>query len=451
MNSRRILTFSFLFQIKLAQHTYSGLFGTFLCNSVSEYLSNNVGARTYSIWSYLHPSNCQFRNLLYVVGQQRGVLMPRLQLKDLAEIWRPLYCPAHDPSNLRQRSFSTTSLDPDKLERCLTSTTATLSSSTATVTMFPRTHSCDDLLGADTINTVGNAAVNPIDIAASSPSSTIHRSGSESTLTSMTKLNSSENLRTFIPPSSKVNTVENEIVEETLNSLLISVTASLDDVQRTSSSSTILTPLKLFTPVDSSTPAVSSPLIKLNDVDKYDNETTAAADDGDDDDDHENDRLYSLLTVPSRRPTSVSNNDISTSTSDLSEWCVSPVEQQGRQFVTPPTSCTRCRFKSTTTNGISSSAFDVNANQRLKITNGRLLPQPASPLVDFVDASSTTPTPVRPYTSCCAELTKASVKKMPRLTSAFDLIDADGLTKIPDEAQHRIREMVLDYEVRNFF
>lgn len=50
-------------QIKLAEHTYSNLFGTFLCNSNRERQVNGVPSRTFSVWKYLNAP--QFRNYLY--------------------------------------------------------------------------------------------------------------------------------------------------------------------------------------------------------------------------------------------------------------------------------------------------------------------------------------------------------------------------------------------------
>lgn len=59
----RIVFFFFHFQIKLAEHTYSNLFGTFLCNSNRERQVNGVPSRTFSVWKYLNAP--KFRNYLY--------------------------------------------------------------------------------------------------------------------------------------------------------------------------------------------------------------------------------------------------------------------------------------------------------------------------------------------------------------------------------------------------
>lgn len=52
-------------QVKLVQHTYSCLFGTFLCNSGKEREDRRVQERTCSVWSLLRPAHRSLRNMLY--------------------------------------------------------------------------------------------------------------------------------------------------------------------------------------------------------------------------------------------------------------------------------------------------------------------------------------------------------------------------------------------------
>lgn len=52
-------------QVKLVQHTYSCLFGTFLCNSGKDREDRHVQERTCSVWSLLRPANRTLRNMLY--------------------------------------------------------------------------------------------------------------------------------------------------------------------------------------------------------------------------------------------------------------------------------------------------------------------------------------------------------------------------------------------------
>lgn len=52
-----------MFQVKLAQHTYSQLFGTFLCNTRQERLQLRIRERTFSVWRFLNST--AFVNHLY--------------------------------------------------------------------------------------------------------------------------------------------------------------------------------------------------------------------------------------------------------------------------------------------------------------------------------------------------------------------------------------------------
>lgn len=47
------------------QHTYSCLFGTFLCNNAKERGEKHTQERTCSVWSLLRAGNKAFKNLLY--------------------------------------------------------------------------------------------------------------------------------------------------------------------------------------------------------------------------------------------------------------------------------------------------------------------------------------------------------------------------------------------------
>lgn len=71
-------------QVKLVQHTYSCLFGTFLCNSGKEREDCHIGERTCSVWSLLRPANRTLRNMLY---------------SSHSETVRPLSTPVFSPSS----------------------------------------------------------------------------------------------------------------------------------------------------------------------------------------------------------------------------------------------------------------------------------------------------------------------------------------------------------------
>lgn len=80
--------FNLTFLVKLAEHTYSNLFGTFLANSLSERRRLRVKERTRSIWGYLRSHPGKFRNFLFV--RRDEVLWPRCEVRDLL-LWQDVY------------------------------------------------------------------------------------------------------------------------------------------------------------------------------------------------------------------------------------------------------------------------------------------------------------------------------------------------------------------------
>lgn len=60
-----------MLQVKLVQHTYSCLYGTFLGNSPCEREMHNIYKRTCSVWSLLRAGNKNFHNLLYMPGSEQ--------------------------------------------------------------------------------------------------------------------------------------------------------------------------------------------------------------------------------------------------------------------------------------------------------------------------------------------------------------------------------------------
>ncbi|XP_041785991.1 myotubularin-related protein 3 isoform X4 [Anopheles merus] len=73
--------------IKLAQHSHSCLFGTFLCNTVKERQENSVPDRTFSVWPFL--SGPIYKNHLYMPNRER-VLWPAHNVRDL-RLWTEVY------------------------------------------------------------------------------------------------------------------------------------------------------------------------------------------------------------------------------------------------------------------------------------------------------------------------------------------------------------------------
>lgn len=72
-------------QVKLVQHTYSCLFGTFLCNNAKERGEKHTQERTCSVWSLLRAANKAFKNLLYS-SQSESVCTP-IQSPPVGEPW----------------------------------------------------------------------------------------------------------------------------------------------------------------------------------------------------------------------------------------------------------------------------------------------------------------------------------------------------------------------------
>ncbi|KAM7348864.1 uncharacterized protein ACRADG_008032 isoform 2-T8 [Cochliomyia hominivorax] len=79
--------FSMGYLIKLAQHSHSGLFGNFLCNTLKERLENSVFERTFSVWAFL--SGPMYRNPLYKPNKDK-VLWPAHNVRDLS-LWTEVY------------------------------------------------------------------------------------------------------------------------------------------------------------------------------------------------------------------------------------------------------------------------------------------------------------------------------------------------------------------------
>ncbi|XP_021112842.1 myotubularin-related protein 3 isoform X3 [Heterocephalus glaber] len=88
--------FNEAFLVKLVQHTYSCLFGTFLCNNAKERGEKHTQERTCSVWSLLRAGNKAFKNLLYS-SQSEAVLYPVCHVRNLM-LWNAVYLPCPSPS-----------------------------------------------------------------------------------------------------------------------------------------------------------------------------------------------------------------------------------------------------------------------------------------------------------------------------------------------------------------
>ncbi|CAJ1068311.1 myotubularin-related protein 3 isoform X1 [Xyrichtys novacula] len=88
--------FNEAFLVKLVQHTYSCLFGTFLCNSGKEREDRHVQERTCSVWSLLRPANRTLKNMLYS-SHSETVLHPVCHVRNLM-LWTAVYLPNSSPT-----------------------------------------------------------------------------------------------------------------------------------------------------------------------------------------------------------------------------------------------------------------------------------------------------------------------------------------------------------------
>ncbi|XP_041720530.1 myotubularin-related protein 3 isoform X3 [Coregonus clupeaformis] len=88
--------FNEAFLVKMVQHSYSCLFGTFLCNSGKEREERHVRERTCSVWSLLRPANRALRNMLYS-SHSETVLHPVCHVRNLL-LWTAVYLPSSSPS-----------------------------------------------------------------------------------------------------------------------------------------------------------------------------------------------------------------------------------------------------------------------------------------------------------------------------------------------------------------
>ncbi|KAK2522430.1 Mtmr4 [Columba guinea] len=95
-----LFEFNEAFLVKLVQHTYSCLYGTFLGNSPCEREMHNIYKRTCSVWSLLRAGNKNFHNLLYMPGSEQ-VLHPVCHVRAL-HVWTAVYLPASSPHPLGQ-------------------------------------------------------------------------------------------------------------------------------------------------------------------------------------------------------------------------------------------------------------------------------------------------------------------------------------------------------------
>ncbi|UJR33275.1 hypothetical protein I4U23_020730 [Adineta vaga] len=89
VQNRTAFEFNEMFLLKLANHTYTCLYGTFLCNTDFERTTADLETRTSSIWNLLNNSSKQFINHLFD-KTKKDILYPSSSVRDLT-IWSNLY------------------------------------------------------------------------------------------------------------------------------------------------------------------------------------------------------------------------------------------------------------------------------------------------------------------------------------------------------------------------
>nr|XP_061817906.1 myotubularin-related protein 4-like [Nerophis lumbriciformis] len=131
-----LFEFNEAFLVKLVQHTYSCLYGTFLCNNAQEREAKNIYKRTCSVWSLLRTGNKNFQNFLYILSHD-VVLQPVCHTRAL-QLWTAVYLPTSSPC---------TAVD-DSMEHYLSQSVTEDELTSRSFDRLPKTRSMDNLLSA---------------------------------------------------------------------------------------------------------------------------------------------------------------------------------------------------------------------------------------------------------------------------------------------------------------
>ncbi|XP_050012770.1 myotubularin-related protein 4 isoform X3 [Alexandromys fortis] len=131
-----LFEFNEAFLVKLVQHTYSCLYGTFLANNPSEREKRNIYKRTCSVWALLRAGNKNFHNFLYTPGSDM-VLHPVCHVRAL-HLWTAVYLPASSPCTLGE----------ENMDLYLSPVAQSQEFSGRSLDRLPKTRSMDDLLSA---------------------------------------------------------------------------------------------------------------------------------------------------------------------------------------------------------------------------------------------------------------------------------------------------------------
>ncbi|XP_040856202.1 myotubularin-related protein 4 isoform X1 [Ochotona curzoniae] len=131
-----LFEFNEAFLVKLVQHTYSCLYGTFLANNPCEREKRNIYNRTCSVWALLRAGNKNFHNFLYTPGSD-VVLHPVCHVRAL-HLWTAVYLPASSPCTLGE----------ENMDLYLSPVAQSQEFSGRSLDRLPKTRSMDDLLSA---------------------------------------------------------------------------------------------------------------------------------------------------------------------------------------------------------------------------------------------------------------------------------------------------------------
>ncbi|XP_060718543.1 myotubularin-related protein 4 isoform X1 [Tachysurus vachellii] len=131
-----LFEFTEAFLVKLVQHTYSCLYGTFLCNNARERESRNIYKRTCSVWSLLRAGNKNFQNFLYIPCHD-VILQPVCHTRAL-QLWTAVYLPTSSPCTAAEDTMEIY-LSPSSQGEELTS---------RSLDRLPKTRSMDNLVSA---------------------------------------------------------------------------------------------------------------------------------------------------------------------------------------------------------------------------------------------------------------------------------------------------------------
>ncbi|XP_033627288.1 myotubularin-related protein 3-like [Asterias rubens] len=113
--------FNQTFLVKLVQHTYSCLFGTFLCNNEQQRAKHSIKDRTCSVWSLLTTEGHKYRNFLFAPSTET-VLYPGYNVRTL-NFWAAVFlsdsAPAtcEDVNSNSQKAKQAASTEGAKLPR----------------------------------------------------------------------------------------------------------------------------------------------------------------------------------------------------------------------------------------------------------------------------------------------------------------------------------------------